>query len=73
MSDMEESKVARNTSLSLSAVIGIVTWALVTFVPSFNKGLPVELSTGLPVAVTLIAHYLGYNLAAAKLAKKNTV
>lgn len=44
-----ETKVAAG---SVTAVVtGLLTWALVTFVPMFRTGLPPQLATFLPIAV----------------------
>lgn len=63
---------AAKISLSLSAVVGLITWALVTFVPSFNTGLPMELSTVIPLIVTIIAHAFGISVATSKARKAAT-
>jgi hypothetical protein len=63
-------KSVRNLSVSLALVVGAISWALVTFVPAFKSGIPVDIANAIPAVVALIAHYLGFNFATARAAKK---
>lgn len=44
-----ETKVAAGSATA--ALTGLLTWALVTFVPTFRAGLAPQLATFLPIAV----------------------
>jgi hypothetical protein len=47
-----ETKVIAGSSAS--AITGLITWALVTYVPAFHSGLPPSLAAVLPFAVATI-------------------
>lgn len=48
-----EAKVAAQGGTA--ALTGVIAWALVTFVPLFHSGLPPELVTFIPYAVSAIS------------------
>jgi hypothetical protein len=54
-----ESKVA--AAASASAITGVITWILVTYVPTLHGGLPASLATFLPfVVASAIGAISGY-------------
>jgi hypothetical protein len=48
-----ETKTAAGASVT--ALTGVVTWILVTYVPAFHSGLPVPLATFLPYVIGTVA------------------
>jgi Kef-type K+ transport system membrane component KefB len=63
-------KTVRNISVSAAVVVGAISWALVSFIPAFKSGIPVDVANAIPVIVALIAHYLGFNFASAVKARE---
>jgi hypothetical protein len=54
---MISAKVGNGTAVGTA--VGLVTWALTTFIPAWHTGIPVQLANVLPLVIGVIGYFVG--------------
>ena len=70
---MNNNMTSSKFAISLASAVGVISWALISFVPYFHNGIPIAVSSAIPGVVVLAAHFFGYNFAASRAPKMANV